>query len=78
MFRAFGPSGTRAARWPIDLKQDPYLHQSFDVQRGKWNEVPYDMKRVRSDDLLRKSEAELVGFWNAAFPDEERDWNNIM
>ena len=57
-----------AASWPINLKKDLSLRQSFDLLRGKWGEVPYTQyDRISSTNLLSLPDQEILQVWNNAY-----------
>ena len=57
-----------AASWPINLKKDLSLRQSFDLLRRKWGEVPYTQyDRISSTNLLSLPDQEILQVWNNAY-----------
>jgi 2-polyprenyl-3-methyl-5-hydroxy-6-metoxy-1,4-benzoquinol methylase len=58
---------SRSAHWPVELSQDPWLRQSFDLLRTKWTEVPFTrFDRLDTRALLGRSDEELVRIWQQA------------
>jgi SAM-dependent methyltransferase len=59
-----------AAGWPVDIRLDPYLRQSFDLLRKKWVEVPRgQFDRTYSSNLLALGNDEILEYWEAAHRD---------
>jgi SAM-dependent methyltransferase len=62
----------RQARWPFPpgVGADEHLTETFRILRTKWGEVPGgERTRVRSKDLLKLSDQELLRLWSAALAD---------
>ena len=62
----------RQAKWPFTpgVDADEYLGESLRILRTKWGEVPGgELTRVRSEDLLKVSDSELLRIWDAALAD---------
>ena len=62
----------RQAKWPFPpgVGADQYLRDSLRILRTKWGEVPGgEQTRLRSEDLLKVSDSELLRIWNDALAD---------
>ena len=62
----------RQARWPFTPGEgaDEHLAESLRILRTKWGEVPGgEQTRVRSADLLKVSDSELLRLWAEALAD---------
>lgn len=62
----------RQARWPFSpgVGADENLAETFRILRTKWGEVPGgEQTRVRSEDLLKLSDQELLRLWSEALAD---------
>jgi len=62
----------RQARWPFapGIGADRHLAETFRILRTKWGEVPGgEQTRVRSEDLLKLSDQELLRLWSGALAD---------
>jgi SAM-dependent methyltransferase len=62
----------RQARWPFTpgVGADEHLAESFRVLRAKWGEIPGgEQLRVRSADLLKASDSELLRIWATGLTD---------
>jgi len=62
----------RQARWPFTpgVGADEHLAESFRVLRAKWGEIPGgEQLRVRSADLLKVSDSELLRIWATGLTD---------
>ncbi len=62
----------RQARWPFQpgVGADEHLGESLRILRTKWGEVPGgEQTRVRSKDLLKVSDNELLRMWSEALAD---------
>lgn len=62
----------RQARWPFPpgTGVDEHLAETFRILRTKWGEVPGgEQTRVRSENLLKLSDNELLHLWSEALAD---------
>ena len=71
------------SKFTVGRDADGSLRQTFGILRQKWNEVPAgQMKRVRSSDLLRWPDGDLLAAWAGFFKDASifprRGWRQTL
>ena len=82
-FRARMKNVQQFSELAVGHQPDVSLRQTFDILREKWDEVPAGLNnRVRSSDLLRGQDEDLLAAWARCFSDastfSRRGWRHTL